>query len=420
MIRMKMTRRDLVQRRHTREARPQNVSRGTEIGGSPIMGIKGMIANERGAAMLIALGILMMIALIGAAVVKTSSTDMGIAENYQHDLRSFYVAEAGVEHTYGVVRDSTDWRDGFTDASFAGGSYSVTLTDSTTDVALEDTIVLISTGTFSNAVSAVEVKLAPLKPFQWAAFAKDYMMLCGDTYTDSYDSDSGSYAATASPDDGDVGSNGQLDICGSADINGDAATSEPGGLEITGFADVSGDTTSDAPVYIFDPIPQSAVDYAVANSMAPAGLSGTFTYNSSSKNLRLTPGQTMTMASGIYYFEDVTVNGTINLAPGAQVEIYIGGDVDIQAFASINMGGAAADMIIYGVGPLIKFAAGAELTAVIYAPDVDIHLTGGCDIYGAFVGNVAHDAGGSAFHYDRALRDLELDKIYNKVCWREL
>ncbi|HUU45448.1 MAG TPA: pilus assembly PilX N-terminal domain-containing protein [Acidobacteriota bacterium] len=376
--------------------------------------------NERGAAMLIALGILMMMSLIGAAVVQTSSTDMSIANNSRCDLRSFYIAEAGVEHVYGVLRDSADWREGFTNAPFTNGFYTVILGDSTINAALDDTVVVISSGTFSNAVSTIEVKLAPLKPFQWAAFAKDSMVLCGGTHTDSYNSDSGSYAATVTADDGDVGSNGELDLCGSADINGDASTSEPGALEITGFADVSGDTTSDAPVYIFDPVPQSAVDYAIANSMAPAGLSGTYTYSSSTKNLRLTPGQTMTMASGIYYFDDVIVNGTINLAPGAQVEIYIGGDVDIQAFASINMGGVPADMIIYGVGPIIKFAAGAELTAVLYAPETDLHLVGDCDIYGALIANAAEDAGGSGFHYDRALRDLELDNIYEKVCWREL
>ena len=76
--------------------------------------------------------------------------------------------------------------------------------------------------------------------------------------------------------------------------------------------------------------------------------------------------------------------------------------------------------MIYGVGTDLKFAAGSQTYAVIYAPDVDIHLTGGCDIYGAYIGNVAHDAGGSGFHYDRSLRDLQLDNILEKVAWREL
>ncbi|HUU45450.1 MAG TPA: pilus assembly PilX N-terminal domain-containing protein [Acidobacteriota bacterium] len=384
------------------------------------MCIRDIIGNERGAAMLIALGILMMIGLIGAAVVQTSSTDMGIAENYQHDLRSFYAAEAGVEHTYGVLRDTVGWRDGFTDQSFAGGSYTVTLVDSAVVGALEDTIIVTSTGMYSGAMSMVEVKLAHARPFQWAAFAKDYMMLCGNTYTDSYDSDSGTYAGTMRLEDGNVGSNGLIDICGSADINGDAGTSEPGGLDIRGAADVSGDTTTGAPVHIFDPVSQSAVNDARNNSMAPAGLSGSFTYNGGTRNLRLTPGNTMTMAAGIYYFNDVTVNGTINLVPGAQVEVYIVGDIKMQAFASVNMSGNPIDMIIYGVGPDIQFAAGAEITCVLYAPDVDIHLTGGCDFYGAFIGNVAHDAGGSNFHYDRSLGRMELDKILNKVSWREL
>ena len=41
-----------------------------------------LCANERGAAMMAALAILLMIGMIGAAVVQTSSTDMTIAENY--------------------------------------------------------------------------------------------------------------------------------------------------------------------------------------------------------------------------------------------------------------------------------------------------------------------------------------------------
>lgn len=370
--------------------------------------------------MLVALGILMMLGLIGAAVIQTSSTDMSIADNCKCDLKSFYIAEAGVEHAYGVLRDSADWRVGFTSEPFTNGCYTVILVDSSANGSLDDTIVLVSAGQCLNAVSTVEVKVAPAKPFQWAAFARDSMMLCGDTYTDSYDSDSGSYAATVTSDDGDVGSNGQIEICGQADINGDASTALAGGLDINGYADVSGDTTTSAQPHIFDPVSQSAVDLARAVSMAPAGLSGSFSYNSGTQNLKLTPGNVMTMVSGVYYFNDVTVNGTINLAPGAQVEIYIAGNVDIQAYGSINMGGRPIDMIIYGVGPEIKFAAGAQITAVIYAPDVDLHLTGGCDLYGAFVGNIAHDAGGSGFHYDRSLRDLELNKVLQKICWREL
>ena len=191
-------------------------------------------------------------------------------------------------------------------------------------------------------------------------------------------------------------------------------------MTIEGWADVSGDTTTKAPVMIFDPIPQVAIDYAIANSMAPAGLSGSFTYSGSTKDLRLLPGEVMTMVSGTYYFNDVQVNGTINLAPGAEVKIYIGGEVDIMSDADINMGGVPADMVIYDIGPEIRLSAGSEITAVIYAPESDILLNGGSEIYGAFVGNVADDIGGSGFHYDRALRDLELDNMYEKVCWREL
>lgn len=378
------------------------------------------VANERGAAMMAALAILLMIGLIGAAVVQTSSTDMSIAENYQHDLRSFYAAEAGVEHTYAVLRDTLDWRDGFVDAPFAGGSYTVTLVDKATVAALDDTIIVTSTGTYSEAVSTVEVKLAHAQPFQWAAWAKEYVKLCGGTYTDSYDSDSGTYAATVRLDEGSVGSNGFMDICGTADVNGDASTAEPGGMDINGTAYVAGDTTTTAAARIFDPVSQAAIAHARSISRAPAGLSGTFSYNNGTRNLRLNPGNTMTMAAGTYYFNNVVINGRIDLAPGAQVEIYVVGDVDAQAHAEINMSGKPIDMLIYSTGSDIKFTAGSEITAVVYAPDVDIRFTGTSEFYGAFIANVAEDVGGSRFHYDRSLGNRELDQILSKVSWREL
>jgi hypothetical protein len=369
--------------------------------------------------MLVSLLVLLMLSLIGIASVETSDTDMSIADNYKKEIRSFYTAEAGAELAYAVIRDTVTWRSGFADRPFEGGSFTVTLIDKDTDSALVDTVLVRSRGTRSDAVSTVEVKLAPLEPFGWAAFADEYMKLCGGTSTDSYDSDSGSYAATRLDTLGDVGSNGHVKLCGTSDINGEAFTSSPGDIEVDGGAQFQ-DTTSTAAPIIFDPVPQSDLDYARTNSMAPAGLTGIFNYNNGTKALRINPGDVVTMASGVYYFSDWDIKGALELEAGASVRIYLVGDAKINSGAKLNHLGAPADFLIFGTGDKFDISAGAEIRAAVYMPETQIKLNGSADLYGSFVGDFADDLGGSSFHYDRALRDLKISSILAKVSWQEL
>lgn len=376
--------------------------------------------NESGAAMFVALAIMIMISLLGMSAVQMSTTDMSITENFQQDARSFYLAEGGIEHAYGILRDTSTWRTGLSDQSAGGGEYDVFVRDVATDPALGDTVVFVSVATRSIAKTSIEVKFAPTRPFRWAAFADDHMDLNGGTYTDSYDSDSGSYAATMLPTGGDVGSNGYVDISGDAEINGDAGTASAGDLSIGGSAYVGGDTTTTAPMQVFDPVSQDDVDYAEANNTAPGGLSGTFNFNAGNKSLRVNPGNTLTMMGGIYYFSSMDLSGDIVIPAGETVRLYIDGDIQLQSQAKVNIAGKPNQLQIYSRGSQIRINGGAELRSVVYAPDTEIRLTGGGDLYGAYVGNVATDNGGSNFHYDRSLDEFELMKHYSKVAWREL
>jgi hypothetical protein len=380
----------------------------------------GVISNERGAAMLVTLALLVMISLLGMSAVQMSSTDMSITENFQQDTRSFYLAEGGIEHAYGVLRDSASWREGLTGQTSGGGQYNVSIVDEDSFPALADTLVFVSIATRSGAKSMVEVKFAPTRPFRWAAFADDHMDLNGGTYTDSYDSDSGTYAATMLLEGGDVGSNGYVDISGTADINGDAGTASAGDLSIGGAGVVSGDTTTTAPMQVFDPVSQADIDYAESNNTAPGGLSGTFNFNAGNKSLRVNPGNTLTLANGTYYFSSMDISGDVVIPVGATVKIYIDGDIQVQSLARINVAGKPIQCQIYSRGSEIRVNGGAEMRSVVYAPDTEIRLTGGGDLFGAYIGNVATDNGGSNFHYDRSLGDFELAKHYSKVAWREL
>lgn len=378
------------------------------------------VDNERGAAMIIALCLLFMMGMIGVSAIQTSSVDMNITDNYKQDARSFYIAEAGLEHACGILRDTSGWRSGLSGRNLGGGSYSVRVFDDDSLPGLGDTILVISTGTRSGAVSAVQVKLSPNNPFRWAAFADSSFELGGNTLTDSYDSDSGTYAATKRNEDGDVGSNGYMDIYGTADIYGDASTSDPGAMDITGSAVVSGDTTTVAPEQTFDPVTVADINAAKAATAAPGGLSGNYVYNSSTKSLEVKPNKTMTIDGGTYYFSTMDLKGTINVTSGATVKIYIDGDISMNSQANVNMGGVPRQLQIYSKGDNVTFNGGGNIKALVYAPDTEFKFTGHAELYGSFIMGTAKNAGGSGFHYDRSLRNFSGGGELRRVAWKEL
>lgn len=381
------------------------------------------LLNQRGSAMLVVLAVLLMAGLVGIASVDTSDSDVTIAGNYGAKMQSFYVAEAGAEYAFAVLQDSMDWRAGFSEYSYGGGLFNVTVIDNGSQAALGDTIVITSTGVKSEAVSIIEVKALPgaRNPFRYAAFGDEDAKFCGTTMTDSYDSDSGSYALTRLNEDGNVGSNGHIDVCGSANIYGDAGTSSPGDMDVTGSAQVHGDTTTAAPPVELEPIPQADIDYAYNNSDAPGGFTGDYSYNPGTRDFSVSPNKTLTMADGTYYFRDVDLKGEIIIPPGDVVEIYVTGRITVNAQAVINQSGAPSQMLFFSTGDDITVNGGAEIRAAMYAPDAEFKLTGGGDFYGSFIANSIQDAGGSSFHYDRALENLDLGGGgFEKVAWREL
>jgi hypothetical protein len=379
-----------------------------------------VIHNERGAAMLIALSLLFMMALMGVSAIQTSSVDMSITDNYKQDARSFYIAEAGLEHACAILRDSSGWRTGLSEINLGGGSYSVRVLDEDSLAGLDDTVLVISTGTRSGAVSMVQVKLATTNPWRWAAFADSSFELGGNTLTDSYDSDSGTYASTRRNEGGDIGSNGHVDIYGTADIYGDASTSSPGEMDITGAAVVTGDTTSLAPEQQFDPVTTSDINAAKAVNAAPAGLSGNYVFNSGTKSLEVKPNKTMTLSGGTYYFSSMDLKGTVNVQSGETVKIYIDGDISMNSQANVNMGGAPKQLQIYSKGGNVTFNGGGNIKALLYAPDSEFSFTGHAELYGSFIMGEASNAGGSGFHYDRSLRNLTGGGELERVAWKEL
>ncbi len=373
--------------------------------------------------MLIALMLVGMLTLVAIMAVDNSSTDVELSYNNMHADRAFYVAEAGAKQAFAMILADRTWNHGYQDHEFGDGAFTVIVDDSTVHAALLDTVVLTSTGQVGQAEATVELTLVPdsLYPFRYAMFAEKTIDIKNSMETDSYNSDSGSYAGTLSNLYGDLGSNGTIKVFNGADIGGDVQTSMEGGLSIVDITSVAGDTSSTAPEQHLDPIPADAYAAAAASNDNLSGISGTYTYDPVSHSLE--SDGTVTLGDGTYYFSDVTLFNSASLvvAPGAEVTIYVTGDIEMKNSAEINTAGVPSDLIIYSQGDIYLKNSG-DIRAVFYAPESTADLRNSGEFYGSIVASdiIAHNS--SKFHYDRQLGSIGWPGLGDMaaVAWREM
>jgi len=241
--------------------------------------------------------------------------------------------------------------------------------------------------------------------------------------TDSYNSDSGSYGATLDYTLATVGSNGTLYLDNIAVVGGDAISAIEGGVIIDNKALVRGDTISGVDPFPIDDVPAAEFAEAELINSALDGMSGGYDYDTLTHELNVGALQTLVLESGTYYFSDINTeqNAVIELAPGAEVVIYMTGDLTIGNSSEVNPGGIPANLQIYSSGSLLSLGQNTELTAAFYGPDATFLLENYTDFYGSVIAEYILFRNNVCFHYDRKLAEIEKGETgdYVVVAWRE-
>ena len=373
--------------------------------------MKTKLSNNRGSALLISLAIMAMLSLVALMAVNRSQTDFELSYNQLHEEQAFYLAEAGSQEALAAINADNDWRTGFYRVSFGGGIYSVNLVDSSADSTLFDTVVIRSTGFVDGGTATVELETVPvhLNPFKFGLFGDAGISLDKNTCTDSYNSDSGSYAATVLDSMGDIGSNGTIISSKEVSFGGDISVATEGGISLGVDNTVTGDTTSTADSVDLDIIPDSEYDWARDNGNALTGLSGAgYAYDHGTKDLIAGSYANIVLTSGVYYFDDITLGqgSTLSLAPGADVTLYVNGNITLGQASTVNDGGSPADLMIFSRGTSFQFDQDNIFYGVFYGPDAHIQYDQTTEAYGALVGNTLQLDAGACFHYDRTLANI--------------
>ncbi|UCD64017.1 MAG: pilus assembly PilX N-terminal domain-containing protein [Candidatus Zixiibacteriota bacterium] len=386
------------------------------------------LTNDRGGALMIALALMAMLTVIAVMALNRSNTDVDLSFNQLHDEQAFYAAEAGVERALAKLNTNRSWDSGFVSQPLGDRAfYTVSVTDSTAMPVLFDTVIIKSSGRYDRAEAEVEAWVVPEKfhPFDFALFGDTTLEMTNSSCTDSYNSDSGSYGATLDHTDATIGSNGEVILGNIASVGGDAVSAIEGGISILNEALVRGDTiTGVDSIPIDDIVPPEEYDWAQENSVAETGISGTYTYDPVTYSLNVGARETAVLSSGVYYFSDIEVeqNGTIVIEPGAEVIIYMTGDLTLRNFSNVNADGTPAQLIIYSSGDLLTLDNNTSLTAAFFGPDVTFELRNYTDFFGSVVADEIIFANNVCFHYDRYLSQIEKGETGRMivVAWREM
>jgi hypothetical protein len=370
------------------------------------------------------------------------------------------VAEAGIEEalahlqenypsnmlTAGWSEDGTNWSQ---KRDFGDGYYNVTITMSTNPV-------ISSQGYSKFPFQDIYLSRSVRVQTVWTSYVfnaiatKEQIRLNGFTVgTDSYDSGdpsystpTGQYDPTKTKDGGDIRTNSRAQDAfdaGNSKIKGHVATGKGTTIKV-GAGGVIGSTAwhaggnkglesgwsdDDADVPMDD-----VVQPYTSGSTPASGIVGgtTYTYILGNGNYKLNSFGGQVLVNGnatLLVNNSVSFTGGdfIYIAPGASLKLYVAApSADIGGSGVINPSGLASAFSYYGLpsNTSLSISGGGQLAGFIYAPNADLKISGGGDVYGATMTRTLTLGGNAQFHFDEALKRVEIFRMLGITGWNEI
>lgn len=388
--------------------------------------INRVIASQKGTAILIVMALIAMLTSVAIMSVNRSTTDIDLSYNSLNEDKAFYVAEAGAQRALAEMNKDNAWRSGFYKQVLNHGYYNISLVDSLTDSTLADSIILSAKGYYDQSISNLEVWITPVYyyPFRYGMFAGDSLILEQSSCVDSYNSDSGTFAATVLDSAADIGANGDIDVGKFVTVGGDVSTADSGTITVGPGATITGDTSTTQDSVVLDMIPPSEYVWAESVSNAPAGLSGSnYTYDAVTKTLTTDASGTVELQSGVYYFSEINLGqlSTLTLAPGANVTIYVDSNINFNQGSLVNDGGDPNALELFSQSGSLVLSQDNTFYGSFYGPNADIQIDQTTSVYGSVIGKSITLDKNACFHYDRSLYEKKFRATgeMEAVAWKQ-
>ena len=113
-----------------------------------------------GSALLMVIFIVALLAAVVMGMLKINTEEIQITSNQIFAAQALAIAEAGLNDAFYELRMDDEWDDGFTNKSFAGGSYTVEVGGQNPNLTITSTATS-SQGFVSNVVASITVGNSP-------------------------------------------------------------------------------------------------------------------------------------------------------------------------------------------------------------------------------------------------------------------
>jgi hypothetical protein len=261
-----------------------------------------------------------------------------------------------------------------------------------------------------------------------------------DSGDSTYSTPTGQYDPTKSKDGGDIATNlgieGAFDA-GNAKIKGKVSTGPSGTIDLGPGAVVGSDEWHDSgTIGLQDgwssddanvPMPPVLQPYTTGTSPS-GGNSGGENYNyilaSDNYILKSFGGKVLVTGDATLLVTDrVQFTGLdyIKIAPGGSLKLYVAAETaTIGGNGVLNLAGVSTAFQYFGLPSNTSVSISGELTGFVYAPNADLTLNGGGNIYGATMSKSLTINGGYNFHFDEALGRVSSLQYLAVISWDEI
>lgn len=429
---------------------------------------RGSGDSERGAALVIALLVMLVLSLLGGGLLSVSFTETQVAFNDRRMIQALFNAEAALEEaklrlsptadpairitpvnnaTWGVYLytpgHATDYRtfDPQYQATYTGTlSVQNAIEWGVAKVRVKDpsvnppSILVTAWGADGPIRRQLELELEPIvsgnPTNDDVAHGKKNVRVSGNGCTNSYDSSLPTFLPTAQGGISTEGaSENSIRLDGTAVVGGnvvifnssanpDTVVSPEERIHVVGTVST---TSSSPPAIPSGTIPPGAVPLNSDRGKNDLKLSG--------NSIRVVP-------EGVYWVNKLDISGNAQLVTTGNVTIYVVESVKVSGNATFapkdlkprNLTlfvGAADDDDFSDLGydgGKVQLTGDANLYAVIYGADAKVKITGSGNFYGAIRAKAVKIAGNGCAYYDLALNSGGGGSVtgYNRKAWREV
>ena len=382
--------------------------------------IKKIIRGEKGQSLVAVLILLLLGGLVTAPVLSLVTTGVDTNAVYEEDMSELYAADGGIEDAIRQIIAGADdlpgegelpWSYQIADINgkavdvtitfIDDGTYNITstaTTDEESSTTIESYVTSIggSSGIFENAITALN----------------------GDITL------GGNARVTSSPTDGEgnVFANGDISLSGNARVEGDGTAT--GEIDLSGNAEIEGDETEGATAVI--PPDIDSAPYLQEAEMGGIyegnlSLSGNGSYNLGplhiTGDLSISGNRTIILEGTVY------VDGTISMSGNTRIEggftIVADGDIGLTGNSKLDLEDIP---FVFSTNGNISTSGNNWTSAILYAPNGHVNLTGNSRIYGTVIGLSVTGSGNNRIEYPVGLGDSEVvpgtgDSTYQIQTW---